>query len=394
MKGKLLISSIVILFAFACDENEISDSQANKFIKFYKNYPEFTAAGVTQTETGYAFLGTSKPEDFPTDICFIRTDEYGNSIDSARYFGRRIDDQVYDDRAICLQQTNDGGFAILGSSSNPLTEKQDVYFIRTGPEGNLIWSTVISGTGNIEARHFEINNEGSFILTGYAEDEGKIKEIWIGCIGSEGNVIFSKNTPSNLDAVGQYIQILDNGNFIITGWSKNNPANIPNTFVLETTSTGGPRDIIYFSSTADEEGNCIRVLDDTHFQVLTTSKTTTGSDIQLHNVDFSSYPHTNTEKALTSSGKNIGRCMQRNSNSIYVLGTIGTTSANNTAITLITTDASGNQLTRSDFGIESELSASSFEQTSDGGFIILGTNRHAERNIAVALIKLNADALF
>ncbi|MBN1145304.1 MAG: hypothetical protein JXA72_12815 [Bacteroidales bacterium] len=398
MKGKFFIPTILLLIVFACDEKEISDIQAEQFVKFYKNYSEFSAADVTETSTGYAFVGTSKLDDETTRICLIRTDEYGNSIDSAKYFYRVVADQIYNDRAFCLKTTSDGGFAILGSSRNPVTDKQDVIVIRTDQKGNRIWSHVFSSTGILEARHFEIDDGGSFIITGYAQESDNIKRIWLAALDNSGNEPWEPKLLSKLaprDAVGQYVQILSDG-FVITGTSKNNPSypGIPNVFVLKTTDQGAVNDQYYLSSNTDEEGNCIRVLDDDHFLVLSTVKTATGTDIALNAVSFTSFPHSvDWRKTYINNGKNVGCSVFKAGNSIYVLGTTATT-ASNSAICLIAADASGNQKSHSDFGIASELTAMSFRPVSNGGFIILGTNHHSDRNTAVALIKVGPEASF
>lgn len=399
MKGKYFIPAILLLVVLACDEKEISDIQAEQFVKFYKNYSEFTAADVTETPNGYAFIGTSKLDDETTRICLIRTDEFGNSIDSAKYFYRVVGDQTFNDRAFCLKITSDGGFAILGSSRNPVTDKQDVHFIRTDQKGNRIWSHVFTTTGNLEARNFEINEGGSFIITGYSQQADNIKRIWLASLDDNGNELWEPKLLSKLaprDAVGQYVQILSGGGFVITGTSKNNPSfpGIPNVFVMKTTDLGVVNDQYYLSSNTDEEGNCIRVLDDNHFLVLSTVKTATGTDIALNSVSFASFPHSiDWRRIYSTNGKNVGCSVLSEGNSIYVLGTASTT-ASNSAVCLIATDASGNQTSRSDFGIASELTAMSFRPVPEGGFIILGTNRHSDRNISVALIKVGTEASF
>lgn len=399
MKGKIFIPALLILLVFACDEKEISDIQAEQFVKFYKNYSEFSAADVTETSNGYAFIGTSKLDDETTRICLIRTDEFGNSIDSAKYFYRVVGDQTYNDRAFCLKNTSDGGFAILGSSRNPVTEKQDVHFIRTDHKGNTLWSHVFSSTANLEARNFEINDAGSFIITGYSQESDNIKRIWLAALDNNGNLpwipkVLSQYAPR--DAIGQYIQVLSDGDFVITGTSKNNPMypGIPNVFIMKTTDQGAVNDQYYLSSNIDEEGNCIRVLDDNHFLVLSTVKTATGTNIALNAVSFAAFPHSvDWRKTYGDNGKNTGCSVYKEGNSIYVLGTSGT-AASNSALCLITADASGNQKSRSDFGIASELTAMSFRPVSNGGFIVLGTTHHSDRNTAVALIKVGPEASF
>ncbi len=399
MKGIFFITAILVLIAFACDEKDVSDIQAEQFVKFYKNYSEFTAADVTETPTGYAFVGTSKLDDETTRICLIRTDEYGNSIDSAKYFYTVVGDQTYNDRAFCLKITSDGGFAILGSSRNPVTDKQDVLLIRTDQKGNRLWSHVFSSTGILEARHFEINEGGSFIITGFSQQSDNIKRIWLAALDDSGNELWAPKVLSQYaprDAVGQYIQILSDGGFVITGTSKNNSSypGIPNVFVMKTTDQGVVNDQYYLSSNSDEDGNCIRVLDDDHFLVLSTVKTTTGTDIALNSVSFASFPHSvEWRRTYSNNGKNAGCSVYNTDDAIYILGTVSTT-ATNSAFCLVAADASGIQKAYSDFGIDTELTAVSFKPVSEGGFIILGTNYHADRNVSVALIKVGREASF
>jgi hypothetical protein len=392
MKRILFISLLLVLAVISCDKEDVSKSQADSFIKFYRNYSEFTAADVTQNGSGYALLGTAKTNTLGTQICLIRTDEYGNSLDSA-FYGRSLDDHAY-----CLKVMDDGGFAILGSSKNPDTEKLEVYFIRTDSEGNIKWSRTIAnhtiaGIRNVEAKHFEINDDGSFIMIGYAENASNVKQIWLGALDKDGIQPYwsPKINPSAKDAEGRHLQILDDGHFVITGTSKNNSANA-DVYILKTTSSGGLEDSYFLSSAADDEGNCIRILDNDHFLVLSTTKSAAGTDIALNYVSFTIPHQVAWRKTYSSSGNNIGRSMLLDGSSIYILGTTGTTGTN-TAISLITTDASGNQTGRSDFGLGSKLSGSSFEQTSDGGFIIVGTNYHSAGNVSVALIKTKAGAV-
>jgi hypothetical protein len=91
-------------------------------------------------------------------------------------------------------------------------------------------------------------------------------------------------------------------------------------------------------------------------------------------------------KQFSESGKDISRSLLINGSTFYILGTTSITGTN-TAISVISTDASGNQKGIYQFGLGTELSGSAFEQTTDGGFIIVGTNKHSEDDIAITLIK-------
>jgi hypothetical protein len=394
MTRNLFISLLIILFAISCDKENVSEIQADSFIKYFSNYPVFTAADVKQVNgSGYAILGTSKTTNSGTELCLLRTDKFGNTIDSARFYGKELDDQAY-----CLQVTDDGGFAILGSSRNTSTNKLEVYFIRTDSVGDILWERTMGSTGNVEARYFEINDQGSFIMTGYSEKSTTInttvvtiKQIWIGALDKDGNQPYwsPKIMPSTKDAEGRHLQILDDGNFVITGISKNSPvaleAAFAHAFILKTTSTGGISGIYFLPSSTDEEGNCIRVIDNDHFLVLGTKTGSAGSDISLKYASLSALS-VEWEKTYGGAGNDFGCSLLTEGNSIYLLGTTAT-SGTNTAISLITTDDSGDQTARSDFGLGSKLSGCSFGRTTNNGFIITGTNEFSVDNKSLALIK-------
>ena len=129
-----------------------------------------------------------KTTEDSTRICLLRTDEYGNSIDDPRLYGPTPINKAY-----CLKALSDG-YAMLGSTLDPETNKYGIYFIRTDNNGDILWTRTIKKTGNIEAKYFEVNNEESFFMTGYCDSVGKGKEIWWFAIDKEGKDIRNQRT--------------------------------------------------------------------------------------------------------------------------------------------------------------------------------------------------------
>jgi hypothetical protein len=391
---------LLLLIASACfDETDITSVQAESFIKYFNPLPVFAAADAKPITQGYALLGTVKNALGISRICLIRTDEYGNTIDTARYYGD------YDvARAYCLQVLSDGGFAILGSVKDPSTNKFVVYFIRTDEVGNPLWTKEIPSAGNVEARHFEVNDQETFIMTGYAEKSNVVseKQVWIGALDKDGNQPFwsPKMYGADKDDEGRHLQVLGDGSFVITGVTKNDPANagFNRAFIMKANSTGGAPGIYYLPSDGEEEGNCIRVIDNEHFLISGTvrkASSATGSDIMLKRVSLISFVLTTEwDKPVELDGNDEGRSLILVGSSIYILGTNSTTTEN-TAISFVITDIGGNNPRYSFFGLGSQLSGSSFERTTfDNGFIISGSNRHSENSISAALIKIRADGSF
>lgn len=390
MKSYLLPTILLTLIIIAaCDRNEISEIQTDSFIKYFNNYPEFSAADTKEiTGSGYAILGTVSTSDFATQLCLLRTDEYGNTIDSARLYGRALEDRAY-----CLQVLEDGGLAILGSSVNQNTGHLEVYFIRTNSVGDILWSRTIAESGDVEAKHFEVNDEGSFYLTGYYKRGTTDKQIWLFALAEDGSNLWPnpKTSGGDKDDEGSHLQLLQNGNLIITGYTRSYPSGslINHAFIMRTDENGA-LDIFYqIPSMTDEKGNCVRSLSNDNFLILGTAGPAAASDIFLKYVTLAELK-VKWEKTYGTLGADIGRCLLADGNIFYLLGTTSTAGIN-TAISLITTDGNGNQTALANFGMGSELSGSSFEKTADGGFIISGTNKHSDKSITAALIKTRAN---
>jgi hypothetical protein len=402
MNKVTFIFLLMILFA-SCDKMDITTSQTDSFVKFYNTFPVFTGADVKEIPgKGYAVIGTVNTYTSGSQICLIRTDQYGNSLDSARYFGRALDDQAY-----CLQVLNDHGLAILGSSVDPATGKKQAYFIRTDSVGNTLWFKFMgANTVNTEGYHFEVTPDGSFIMTGSTESiksEGLNKDIWLFGMDSEGNNLANWSAPRLIggvkDDVGTYLQLLGNGNIVITGMTKSYPSDTSKTFynhafVIITNPIGGVNSFCWIASARDEEGTGIRILNDESFIVVGTSNYTdsgTGTDIMLKKVTITQLDQViNWEKTFGGIGNDFGNSLILRDNFLYMLVT-NASAGTNSSIALLSTNLDGNNPVFSYIGEGTEMSGSSFSATSDNGFIIAGTNKHSDSNKSLALIKLKAD---
>jgi len=397
MNQSILITLTLLMLA-ACDKMEITPSQADAFIKFYNTYPVFTGADVKEVPgKGYAMIGTVESNDAGNQICLLRTDEYGNFLDSAKCFGRSLNDRAY-----CLQLLEDNGFGILGSSINPLTGFKEVYFIRTNSTGEVLWIRTFAGTGNIEASHFEISGSGSFIMTGYAESArtGHDKDIWLFGMDENGNNIENWPSPRMIggmkDDEGTYLQLLDDGKIVITGQTRSYPSGTltGNAFILLTGPTGLGGILSPIESTMDDIGNCIQVINNNTFILAGTTKNTSaanGNDIMLKKVVLSPTGlQVQWQRLFGSNGDDYGQRVIMSDNSLYLLVTSASTGINS-SITLIITDLNGSNEIYSSFGAGSQLSSGSFDMTSNDGFIIIGTNKHSDNDMSMALIRVGPE---
>jgi len=386
-----ILSILFLLVAVTgCDNYEITDIQSDSFIKFYNPYPVFKAADAKQTATGYVVVGSVETFSMGRQICLLQTDNNGNVVDSARYYGRGFNENAYSLKVLA------DGFAILGSSENPVSRKLEVYFIRTDTEGNVIWIRTIGGNEDIEAYHFETNSEGDFIMAGYGRRPiTGDKQIWLYAISSSGEDFdFSQRFyGGDSDDEGVHLQILSDNRIVVTGYTKSysGPSNIRNSYILITNSSGGIVTFFPVSNETDETGSSIRFLADGSFLLAgTTGTSDKGTEIVLRKISIASPTPVKWVKTFGTTGNDTGSALIV-SNNRYVLLATTAMAEDNTAITIINVDEEGNDAQFFTYGQGSRLSGNNFERTDDNGFVIAGSNVHLEIHSSGVLIKTKPD---
>jgi len=95
---------------------------------------------------------------------------------------------------------------------------------------------------------------------------------------------------------------------------------------------------------------------------------------------------------LGQTGTEYGRDLLTDVNGFVVLAEMAT--ASNSRIALISTSTAGTNPVYSYFGESSLMIPGSVIRSSDGGFLISGTNKHAENTSSMALIKVRSDGSF
>jgi hypothetical protein len=392
MSRTLFIFIWLVLLA-SCDKMDISPAQSDSFIKFYNTFPVFIGSDVKEIPgKGYVILGTVASITEGNQICLIRTDLYGNSLDTARYFGGQLDQE-----ACHIEVLNDHGFAILGQTIDISTNKKAAYFLRTDSVGNILIEKTITGLYDVVPRSLKLDASGEFYLVGYGmNSKGGAplnKDIWLYAMDPLGNFLWQRYIGDEYDNEGNDLQLLPapDGRIVITGTTTTSDKK-KHAFVLRAAPNGLGGSLFPITSTVDEEATCIQTIDENTFIISGTSHTSTSeSHSMMKKVAYSLTGLSAIWDIKYGEGSDQGVCALLDENNLYLLATTSSTGIN-TTITLITTDLEGGNPVYSEIGEGSQLSASSFEKTADHGFIIAGTNKHSENDQSMALIKLKSNA--
>ncbi len=127
--------------------------------------------------------------------------------------------------AYSVQQTSEGGFAIVGCTSSYGAGNFDVWIVKTDESGNEEWNQAYGGAEDDCAYDVRQTSDGGFIIVGYSDSFGPgYHNVYLIKADEQGNEEWYR-TFGNYDNRGKAVQQTDDGGYIITGNTKSNPVN-------------------------------------------------------------------------------------------------------------------------------------------------------------------------
>lgn len=203
-----------------------TDSFGNEL--WNKSYGErsIRAYGTSIQQTrdeGYIILGAKEEQPMPSminttssngvassqgegvaSIWLIKTDSSGNKIWDNTYGGLKYD------QPRSVQQIEDGGYVIIGTTRSYGDSESNIWLIRTDSLGNKLWDKTFGGS-NAEGSFVQQTTDGGFVLLGNTDDILLIKT------DTDGNKIWDKTFSLSLGCKGyEVLQTIDGG-YILVG---------------------------------------------------------------------------------------------------------------------------------------------------------------------------------
>jgi len=176
------------------------------------------------TDGGYILVGYTRSSGAGIfDVWLIKTDDTGEMEWSKTYGG------VDSDIGIAVQQTSDGGYAILANSDSYGAGMLDIWLIRTDSLGDTLWTTTIGDTLRQAGKSFQLTSDGGYIITGhtshpnpdepYETHADLIADIWLVKMDALGDILWIKTFVQENDNEGLAVIETSDGSFVIAGYT-------------------------------------------------------------------------------------------------------------------------------------------------------------------------------
>jgi hypothetical protein len=318
-------------------------------VQWAKTYGGTYADGATSVQQtsdgGYIVVGTTGSFGVGwEDILLIKTDAFGNIQWAKTYGGANHRDYGYS-----VQQTSDGGYIVLGKRETPDSEDWWILLIKTYANGNVQWVKTYVGEGKYSAYSVQQTSDGGYILAGE-------KYIFV----DDGGDDYFAFSVSDYDAL--LIKTDANGN---VQWAKiYGGTDYDYATSVQQTSDGG---YIVAGRTYSFDGGGWKV-----FLI----KTYANGNLQWAKAYFGGWPES----------------VRQTSDGGYILsGYIYIGPWPNYDIFLIKTYANGNVQWAKIYGGGNRDEIGFVQQTSDGGYIVVGTTESFGADGDIFLIKTDAN---
>ena len=188
------------------------DGPQEKWNKTYGGVATEEGWMVQQTnDGGYILIGyTVSFGSGSADIWLIKTDAEGNQQWSKTYGGSR------NDQSRAVQQTSDGGYIIGATTQSFGSGGDDIWVIKTDASGNIVWQKTFGGVNQDHCNAIVQIPSGEYVLIG-DWDLGGTSDLCMMKLDSEGNELWTRVYSDDHFGFGHSIQMTSDGGFILLG---------------------------------------------------------------------------------------------------------------------------------------------------------------------------------
>ena len=202
---------------------------------------------IQTTDDGYALAGESTSwESGDTDAFLIKLDSNGDDVWEKNFGGQGFD------YSYSLVQTNDGGYALVGSTYDSESSISDIFMIKTDSYGNFEWNQTFGGLENEFGRALIQTSDGGYVIISETTSFGAgDRDFWLIKTDSLGNMEWNMTYGGVLGECPLALAQASDGGYAITGFTTSFGAGEMDVWLVKTDSFGN----MQWNMTYGEEGH-------------------------------------------------------------------------------------------------------------------------------------------
>ncbi len=388
----------LILYFIILSHLSVSGQYVLEWSKSYPaEYPGFINDIQISNDGGYIAIGEylTQKSDMGwfafADLCILKLDAEGKLEWKKIYGGSGIDN------GYAIQQTKDGGYIISGNSNSDdgdVGENKgdaDAWIIKTDKYGNIEWKKIYGGSNYEEFRSVKQTLDGGYILAGGSRsDDGDIgfnhgnADVWILKISAEGNQEWQKIYGGIPSDAARDIQITRDGGFVLCAHKELNTGS-SDFWIIKLSAVGDIEWQHLYGGSRGDSPNAIRQTKDGGFIIAGESISLDGDISNSHGkyefwvVKLDTLGHLEWESTYGGSEWDMAKDIEQSSDGGYIIvGDVRSKDGDarqnygRSDAWVIKIDEFGNILWQGNFGGSLDDEPSSVKENPDGSIIVAG----------------------
>ncbi|MEO8085629.1 MAG: T9SS type A sorting domain-containing protein [Bacteroidota bacterium] len=353
--------ALLLVFFFLETEGQIT------FQKTYGDSYYDYGRSISQTfDGGYIIVGLlSNPASGDPDLFILKTDANGDTV------WTKIIGNASDDFANCVEQTTDSGFIILGAIGlGGAGIYEDATLIKMNSNGDTLWTKTFNTGLDATMHSVHQTGDGGYILAGGFSGWFGSEDIYFIKTDSNSNVLWTKIIGSGGIEYATSVLETFTGGIVIAGSYPG--SGMGHNIFLQNVVNGS---FSHFGGSDDDFGNCCKQTADSGFIIVGSTRSfgTTPQNIYLvkanSNMQFQwAKVFSNADGLTPSSGI---YCEQTLDGGYIILAEVNS-AIGNRDLALIKTNAVGDTMWIRTYGGSNDEYGYCVKQTTDSGFAILG----------------------
>ncbi|MFC1972623.1 hypothetical protein ACFLVE_04395 [Chloroflexota bacterium] len=251
------IVSVVIALLVLCSgavtlfEDQVLAQPPQYWAKTYGGIPaEEHADSVQQTSDG-GYIVSGRTESFGAgdmDFWVLKLTS-GSSIEWQKAYGG-----INDDHTHSMQQTSDGGYIVVGCTESFGAGDNDAWILKLNAQGTVEWQKTYGGTNYDWAMSVQQTVDGGYILAGGTESFGAgYEDAWILKLNSQGTIVWQKTYGGTSDDWADSVQQTTDGGYIVVGSTESFGAGYEDGWIFKLNSQGSVEWQMTFGSSIDSD---------------------------------------------------------------------------------------------------------------------------------------------
>ena len=322
---------------------------------------------------------------FYLTLTFLLSLLIGSSAQGNVTFRKTFGDTRYDSGS-AVQQTTDGGYILFGLTTNDSSYNYDLYLIKTDYQGEKEWERKYGDQSFQFGNSVQQVTDGGYILCGADDGIGQDSMTLIRTDAS-GHLLWQKKYRMSAHrSNGRFVRQTTDGGFVATGYSGD--SFVEDVYIIKTDANGTLEWSKTYGGPGRDYGVCIQQTPDNGYIVLGETNSHGYGGVDMYVLRMNSVGDTLWTRTYGTQDHESGFSLDLTDDGGFI--GLGTNSNRVSDLYMVKADHFGNELWSKEYGGESQDAGYDVQQTTDGGYFLAG-RKHQGSNLPADMYAVKTD---